>query len=419
MAPSVPPGHNPIVNTGHPLILRGGHVFDSESRTFRDGVDILCIDGHIARIGPGLDASGSHELDCTGHYVLPGLIDCHVHLTFEGGPAEAETQRNLPLPTRAWHAAEHARRTLNAGFTTVRDMGAADRLNIHLANAIDSGLLAGPRMLAVGLGVTMTGGHGHGFIAREADGPDDVRRAVREQLRAGAKAIKLFASGGVMTPGVDPRSPSYTEAELTAGVEEAHKAFRVVGAHAQAEEGIKNAVRAGVDSIEHGVWLDEEAVGLMVERGTYLVATLTAPFHIAHGASQGIPAYMVDKGWQVLEDHVASFRAATRAGVKLAMGTDQGTPLSRPGENAQEILRLAEHGLSNGAALMASTAWAADLLKVPAGRIAEGLLADFAVFEDDPLTYLASIADDACIVAVVKDGVIVRQPHHSHSEVSV
>ncbi|MEX0782830.1 MAG: amidohydrolase family protein [Dehalococcoidia bacterium] len=404
-------------NTSHPLILRGGHVFDSTSRTFRHGLDVLCIDGHIARVAPGLDASGAHELDCTGRYVLPGLIDCHVHLTFEGGPAEAETQRNLPLPARSWRAAEHARRTLNAGFTTVRDMGAADRLNIHLSNAIDSGLIPGPRMLAVGLGVTMTGGHGHGWIAREADGPDDVRRAVREQLRAGAKAIKLFASGGVMTPGVDPRSPSYTEAELAAGVEEAHKAFRVVGAHAQAVDGIKNAVRAGVDSIEHGVWLDEEAVGLMLERGTYMVATLTAPFHIAHGASAGIPPYMVDKGQQVLEDHIASFRAATRAGVNLAMGTDQGTPLSRPGENAQEILRLAEHGLSNGAAIMAATAWAADLLKVDAGRIADGLLADFAIFEDDPLTNLAALADDSRIAAVVKGGAIGRQPHHSRSEV--
>jgi imidazolonepropionase-like amidohydrolase len=196
-----------------------------------------------------------------------------------------------------------------------------------------------------------------------------------------------------MTPGVDPRSPSYTEAELTAGVEEAHKAFRVVGAHAQATEGIKNAIRAGVDSIEHGVWLDEEAIGLMMERGTCLVATLTAPFHIAHGAEAGIPAYMVEKGQQVLEDHIASFRAATRVGVRLAMGTDQGTPLSRPGENAQEILRLAEHGLSSAAAIMAATAWAADLLKIDAGRISEGLFADFAVFENDPLSNLAVLAD--------------------------
>ncbi len=403
-----------------PLLLRGGHVFDSETRTFRAGIDVLCVDGRIARLSPALDAADAVTLDCHGRYLLPGLIDCHVHLTFSGDPKDAETQRNVPLPLRSWHAAEHARRTLHAGFTTVRDMGAGDRLNIHLANAIESGLLPGPRVLAVGLGVTMTGGHGHGFIAREADGPDDVRRAVREQLRAGATAIKLFASGGVMTPGVNPRSPSYTQEELTAGVEEAHKAFRVVGAHAQATDGIKNAIRAGIDSIEHGVWLDEEAIALMLEHGTYLVATLTAPAQIAHGGlAAGVPDYMVDKAHDILNDHLASFHAAVKAGVKIAMGTDQGTPLSHPGENAQEIVRIAENGLSNASAIMASTAWAADLLRVPAGRLREGLLADVLVLEADPLADIHVLRDDANIAAVVKDGAVQRHPRHSRSEVPV
>lgn len=403
-----------------PLLLHGGNVFDSDARTFRHGIDVLCVDGRIARIGPGLDASGAHEVDCSGKYLLPGLIDCHVHLTFEGAPAEAETAASVPLPIRTLRAAEHARKTLHAGFTTVRDMGAADRLNIHLAGAIDSGLIPGPRILAVGLGVTMTGGHGHGWIAREADGPDEVRKAVREQLRAGATAIKLFASGGVMTPGVDPRSPSFSEAELAAGVDEAHKAHRVAGAHAQAADGIKNAVRAGIDSIEHGVWLDEEAVGLMLERGTYMVPTLTAPAQIVHGGlAGGVPPYMVEKGHQVLEDHIASYQAALRAGVNVAMGTDQGTPLSRPGENAQEILRMAEHGLSPAAAILAATTWAADLLNVEAGRLREHLLADIVVLEDDPLTELSILADHTKIAAVVKDGTVVHQLHHSHSEVPV
>ena len=403
-----------------PLLLHGGNVFDSEARAFRRGVDVLCVDGRIARLGPGLDASDAIEIDCSGQYLLPGLIDCHVHLTFAGDASEAETQRSLPLAVRTLRAAEHARRTLHAGFTTVRDLGAADQLNIHLAKAIDSGLTPGPRMLAAGFGVTMTGGHGHGWIAREADGADEVRKAVREQLRAGATAIKLFASGGVMTPGVSPRSPSFTPEELAAGVEEAHKALRVVGAHAQANEGIKNAIRAGVDSIEHGVWLDEEAVGLMVERGTYMVPTLTAPYQIVHhGLAGGIPPYMVEKGEEVLEDHIASYQHALRAGVKVAMGTDQGTPLSRPGENAQEILRMAEHGLSAAAAILAATAWAADLLRIEAGRLGPGCFADVVVFEDDPLTDLSVLADDTKILAVVKDGKVARHPHHSRSEVSI
>jgi imidazolonepropionase-like amidohydrolase len=255
----------------------------------------------------------------------------------------------------------------------------------------------------------MTGGHGHGVVAREADGPDDVRRAVREQLRAGATAIKLFASGGVLTPGVDPRSPSFTEAELAAGVEEAHKAFRVAAAHAQSTAGIKNAVRAGIDSIEHGVWLDDEAIQMMAERGTYLVATLTAPAVMAEGGTDaGIAPYAVQKSNLVLDDHIASFQAAVRAGVRVAMGTDQGTPLSRPGENAQEALRMARYGLSPAAAIMATTAWAADLVGLEAGRLEARRLADVAVFNRDPLADVSVLADRTAIELVIAGGRLAR-----------
>lgn len=389
-----------------PLVLRGGFVFDSDRRTFEKR-DLALADGRIAEAA----APAARTLDCTGRYIIPGLIDCHVHLSGSGDPTELNAARTTSLPLRAWKAAGYARETLHAGITTVRDLGAADRLNIDMARAIDSGLIEGPRMLAAGLGVTMTGGHGHGFLATEADGPDAVRKAVREQLRAGATCIKLFASGGVMTPGVDPRSPSFTEDEMRAGVEEAHKAFRVVGAHAQATDGIKNAIRAGVDSIEHGVWLDDEAIEMMCERGTYLVATLTAPYQIAHcGLEAGIPPYMVDKGWQVLESHQRSFAAAVRAGVRIAMGTDQGTPVNRPGENAQEVVRMAALGMSNAAALLASTAWAADLLRLSevTGRIRPGLAADLVVLDRDPLAGIDILTEPGAFGAVIQGGRIVR-----------
>ncbi len=393
-----------------PVLLRSGNAWDAARRTFEEGVDLLLESGSIAARGVGLEVPpGATVFDCTGRYVLPGLIDCHVHITSGGGANELNAMRALAPAALALRAARHAEATVRAGFTTVRDLGAPAHINIHLASAIAEGLVNGPRMLAAGMGVTMTGGHGHGFIAREADGPDEVRKAVREQLRAGATAVKLFASGGVLTPGVDPRSPSFTEAELAAGVEEAHKAFRIVGSHAQSTQGIKNAIRAGVDSIEHGVWLDEEAISLMIERGTYLVATLTAPGVMAEGGTAaGIEPYAVDKSNMVLEDHIASFQAAIRAGVKVAMGTDQGTPLSRPGENAQEILRIADAGLSPRAAIMAATAWAADLLQLPTGRLEQGCFGDVLVLTADPLAGLAALAAEANISLVLAGGRIAR-----------
>ena len=388
-----------------PLVLRGGAFFESETRTFVRG-DVLCTSGRIAALGDVAAPEGAEVVDCSDEYLIPGLIDCHVHISSSGDPAELTPGERPSLPRRAWRTAEHARATLAGGVTTVRDLGAADRLNVDLAKAIEAGDVEGPRVVAAGMGVTMSGGHGHGFIAREADGPDEVRKAVREEIREGATAIKLFASGGVLTPGVNPRSPAFTREELTAGVEEATKAFRTVAAHAQSTVGIKNAVAAGVTSIEHGVWLDEEAIAMMIERGTYLVPTLTAPYHIASGAEAGIPAYAVEKGQAVLEDHFASYERALAAGVRVAMGTDQGTPLNRPGENAQEAVRMADHGLSPVAALLAATGWAADLLGLDeeTGRLRVGLAADIVRLSEDPLTDIRCLTRPAAIAGVVKGG---------------
>lgn len=398
--------------TDTPFVLRNVHVFDTESGTFGPLVDVRCKDGRFERITASGDTSleGATVVEGEGKYLLPGLIDCHVHLTSSGDPDALTRSRAESPHTRALRAAQHARATLEAGFTTVRDLGAPEGLVIDIASAVDSGLIAGPTIIAAGMGITMTGGHGHGFIAVEADGEDAVRKAVREQLRAGAKAIKLFASGGVMTPGVDPRSPSLTEREMASAVEEAHKAFRPIGAHAQATEGIKNAIRAGVDSIEHGVWLDDEAIALMVERGTWLVPTLTAPHHIAHGGLEaGIAPYMVEKGWQVLNDHLESYRKALKAGVRIAMGTDQGTPLSRPGDNAQEISRMAEHGMSASRAILAATCEAARLLRIAdrKGKIAPGFDADAVLVRANPLEDITILEERENIAAVLKQGVLV------------
>ena len=345
----------------------------------------------VGRTGDIKVPAGASRVNLAGRTVIPALLDTHTHLSREREALVLDLQR------RAYWG-------VGAAMSLGQDQGA-------LPFAIREETIPGAaRYRTAGRGITAPE-PGRSDLPYWITDPEEARKAVREQLRAGATAIKLFASGGVMTPGVDPRSPSFTEEELRAGVEEAHKAFRVVGAHAQATDGIKNAIRAGVDSIEHGVWLDEEAIGLMLERGTYLVATLTAPWQIAHcGIAAGIPPFMVDKGWQVLESHEESFRNAMKAGVNLAMGTDQGTPVNKPGENAQEILRIARLGLSNGAALMAATAWAAHLLRLPdeVGRIRAALAADLVVLDRDPIEDLNVLTEQPAIRAVIQAGSVVR-----------
>jgi imidazolonepropionase-like amidohydrolase len=393
-------------------ILRNATLFDGTGAPPRTGMDVLVEGGRVAAVGSGLTARPDADvLDLAGRWLMPGLIDCHVHITFAGDPQEAERASTVHTAELAWTAAENARRTLEAGVTTVRDLGARDGVAILLRDAIAAGRLPGPRMRAAGAIICMTGGHGW-WIGRQADGPDDVRRAVREQLRAGADCIKFTATGGVMTPRVDPRAASFTEAELAAGVEEAHKAFVRAAAHAQGTQGIKNAVRAGIDSIEHGIFLDDEVIEEMKRRGTFLVPTLAAPENISrHGLAAGIPAYMVEKSDRVREAHRDSFRRAVRAGVRIAMGTDAGTPFNRHGANAEEVALMVACGMEPTAALLAATREAAELLDLAheMGTVTPGRWADLLILDGDPLQDIRVLCDAARIAGVLKGGQWVRR----------
>jgi imidazolonepropionase-like amidohydrolase len=387
-------------------LVRNARLFDGTGAAVRAGVDILIEGGQIRAVGGAASRAGAEVIDVGGRVVLPGLIDCHVHIAFNGDPDEVARIPTMATPVLAWQASENARRTLEAGFTAVRDLGTRDNVSIHLRDEVQAGRLPGPRIRAVGAIVCMTGGHGW-FVGRQADGPDEVRKAVREQLRAGADCIKFTATGGVMTPGVDPRSPSLTEDELRAGVEEAHKAFRRAAAHAQGTAGIKNAVRAGIDSIEHGIFMDDEVLEEMRTRGTFFVPTLVAPENIArHGIAAGIPAYAVEKSNQVRQSHRESFKKALRAGVRIAMGTDAGTPFNRHGENAQEIVLMVEGGMAPADALVAATSSAAELLDIlgETGTVETGKSADLLIVDGDPLTDIAVLTRPAAIVGVLKDG---------------
>ena len=356
---------------------------------------------------PDRQAGEGTVLDLGGLTLLPGLVNCHTHLCLSGAadPAREVTQESYA--TTVIQATVRARQTVEAGVTTIRDVGGREYAEIAVRDAVRAGLVAGPRILAAGRGVCMTGGHGWQLVARQADGADEVRKAVREQLRAGADVIKLLATGGVMTPGVDPSSPQLTLDELRAGVEEAHKARRRAAAHAQAEDGIALCLEAGIDTIEHGVFLTEQLAARMAAQGTALVATLVAPHAIVEGGlAAGIPEFAVKKSVAVRDRHLESFRLALRAGVQIAAGTDAGTPLNPHGTIVPELMLMAGAGMAPLDVIRAATSVAASVagLEGDTGRVAPGLAADLLAVEGNPGESLKALE---AVRLVIADGRII------------
>jgi imidazolonepropionase-like amidohydrolase len=361
-----------------PLILTGALVVDGTGAEPARGRAVVVEEGRITHVVDDARLPRGIRMDLSGCTLLPGLINCHVHLCLGAEPDPTRPLREEPLAVTAIKAAVRARQTLDAGVTTVRDLGGREYCELGLRRAILEGWVPGPRIVAAGRPVCMTGGHGH-WLAREADGPDDVRRAVREQLKAGADVIKIIATGGVLTPGVEPGSPQLALDEMRAAVEEARRAGRRTAAHAMGARGIADAVKAGITSIEHGVYLTDEIVAAMRRDGTYLVPTLIAPAAItAGGIAGGIPEFMVRKSERVLAAHVQSFQKALGAGVAIAAGSDAGTPLNPHGSLVPELSLMVKHGMTPIEALRSATSVAADLLGLGGtlGRIAPGHVAD-------------------------------------------
>jgi len=394
------------------VVFSGGRVFDGTGAAPADG-DVAIEDGRIVAVGSGLD--GDQAVDCAGRTVLPRLFDSHVHLM----ASSLDVMRNLqtPFSYAFFEAVRNMRTTLELGITTVRDAAGAD---LGLKQAQADGLVAGPRMLISLVMLSQTGGHGDpwmpcGFaVPRRSkhpgvpdhivDGPEDMRRKVREVVRMGADVVKVATSGGVLSPRDDPRHPHFRPAELAVLVEEAEAAGRYVMAHAQSSDGIKNAVRAGVRSIEHGIYLDDEAIGLMLNRGTWLVPTLVAPRGVLRAAESGVALTEAAKrkAHEVLDVHSDSFRRAVDAGVRVAMGTD--CPVSPHGTNLEELRLMVElSAMTPGDALVAATSSAAELLGVAddLGTLEAGKRADLVVVEGDPFE-LDKLAER--VVAVWQDG---------------
>jgi imidazolonepropionase-like amidohydrolase len=390
------------------VLFRNGNVIVGTGEVIEKGA--VAIDGNmITMVGPTKRSRPSKKdkvFDIPGKCVLPGLIDAHVHVCLDGSPDPMTSASKDSTPQLTLKAAHHASQTLEAGVTTVRDMGGRDYVDLAIRDGIESGLLQGPRMICSGKLICMTGGHGWQF-GREASGIDDVREAVREQLKMGVNFIKLIATGGVMTKGVDPGATQFTIEELMAGVEEARKAGRRTATHAQGTEGIKNSLWAGINSIEHGFFLDDEAIELMLEMKAYLVPTLNAPYQIIRaGVRRGVPLYAVEKSKAVMKSHFQSVRRAYKSKIPIAMGTDAGTPFNCHGENLKEMELLVKAGMTPMEAIMATTKTASEVLGLEkkVGTLEKGKWADLIVVDANPLDDIQLLQKKDKILAIMKEG---------------
>jgi imidazolonepropionase-like amidohydrolase len=377
-----------------PTYIANVTLFDGRTSKARQGVllDGDRIDWVGAHARAPKAAQSAEAVDGRGRTLTPGLIDCHVHLQFDGGADFAGEAQELTPALAALKAAANLRRHLANGVTTVRDLGGMDAISCEVGRAVDHGLIPGPRVRAAGRALTITGGHGHNVaFAREVDGADAMRKAVREEIRAGATAIKVVATGGVLTPGIGASFTAYTSDELVAAVDEAHSWGRGVAAHAIGAEGILNAVVAGVDSVEHCNYLTAEIAREMKVRGTFRSPTLSAIRGILEHADD-VPDYAVAKARQVEGASREAQRRAVRAGIRHVCGTDAGTPFNLHGNAPNELVAMVDWGMTPLTAMRAATANGAELLRIEeAGTVEPGKVADLVLFDEDPLQDIAAV----------------------------
>lgn len=370
------------MQTSVSLAIRCGLLYDGSGNPPQRNTTLVIEGGKIERIVANDEPQlAARTLEATS--VTPGLINSHVHLEFSGEPNNTVLILKTPIQ-RTLTATENARKSLRSGVTTVRDLGGAESNAIELRDAIERGEHEGPRIIPAGRALCMTGGHGQ-MIGRETDGPWDARKAVREQRKVGAECIKLIATGGVLTKGAVPGQDQLTEEEMRAAIVEARTHDMRVAAHAIGTSGIKNALRAGVDSIEHGHLLDDEAIVLFKELGTYLVPTIAAVTCIFEHASDGSqPDYVVRKATELYDAMRRNIGKAYKAGVMIAGGSDAGTPYNYHDNYAYEIeLMQTVLGMSANEALRAGTSVAGSLLGVEAGLVQAGRPADLLLLDGD------------------------------------
>ena len=407
-------------------LFRNGTLIDGNGGPPVPDAAVLVKDNVIVEVGNAGDVTVPEGdvtiIDALGGTILPGLIDTHVHIMIEG--VNIPKMMTEPFSLKFYQAARHMRNTIDAGITSVRDAGGAD---LGVKTAVEQGLIVGPRMQISITALSITGGHGDGWMASGAsfdlmppypgmpdaicDGVEEVRKKVREVLRAGAEVVKICSTGGVLSPTDHPEFTQFSPAELDVIVQEA--AYRrgvKVMSHAQGLEGIKNAVRAGIHSIEHGIFLDDEVIDMMIERGTFLVPTLLAPLAVVEiGESTGtMPEYGLRKAREAIDTHRESIARAYRAGVKIAMGTDAG--VMPHGTNLRELGLMCNIGMTPMESIVATTKVAAECLEWQdrLGTVEPGKLADIVVAGVDPLADIQALEDVNNIKVVMKDGVVLK-----------
>jgi imidazolonepropionase-like amidohydrolase len=389
------------------IAIRTGTLYDGTDGAPRTNATVIVEDGRIAAVGDGGDAGDGADRTYEAACVVPGLINAHVHLEMNGEP-DIQTLYIVRTATeQTLYAARNARLALEAGVTTVRDLGSVNGNAIALRDAIERGEHAGPTIVPAGRAICMTGGHGH-FVGRETDGPWDARKAVREQRKSGASCIKLIATGGVLTKGAVPGQDQLSEEEMRAAILEASTHGMRVAAHAIGTSGIKNALRAGVTSIEHGHLLDDEAIELFKTRNAYLVPTLAAVWRIYENIAGGAqPDYVVRKATEIYHQAGDNIRKAYRAGVRIAGGSDAGTPYNRHEDYAYEVeLMSTVLGMTPQQALTAATSTAAELLGVEAGVLAPGRPADLLLLDRDAGADVRALREPR---VVIKNGSVARE----------
>jgi imidazolonepropionase-like amidohydrolase len=405
-----------------PVLIRDAVLWDGTGGAPRRHTSLQTDGERIAWIGPDAQAprpvDGEPVIDSAGRWLLPGLFDLHVHLTAD--PRQPDFLRYLittPIPDQALMGARNAREMLEAGFTAARDLGGVGYANVALKRAIDAGWIPGPRLVTAGHFLTVPGGHGDQVLRPDVvvpaphviTGPDEARRAVREQVKRGADWIKILATGGVMTGGTALGAALWDDDELRAVVAMARRLGKPVAAHCHGAEGIIASVKAGVQTIEHGTMGDEAAAAAMARCGAVLVPTFTAATSIVDEARAGrLPPAIAAQALQIEPRHAGAFRAALEARVRIACGTDTGVPGTTFGANARELALMVRHGLTPEQALVAATRDAAAVLGwgERLGTLEAGRLADLLLVDGDPLADISVLSERARLHLVVKGGTV-------------